>query len=65
MICYLGKTFCKFEDCKNFGKSCHESFTKEVKESAEKWWGSPEVPVAFYLEKPNCFEEKADGKNKK
>ena len=64
MICYRDMTFCCFEDRKNFnfGKDCDRSFTKEVKESAEKWWktfkSSDPVPVAFYVEKPDCFETK-------
>ncbi len=56
MISYKDRTFCPFyEDC-NRAKECHRPLTPEVKQAAEEWWGSPEAPIAMYLEKPDCHE---------
>ena len=54
MIGYKDMTFCSFwESCKD-GKKCFRALTKEVQENAEKWWGSKEVPICQYVDKPDC-----------
>ena len=59
MICYKDMTFCNFEDCQNFSQNkCHRAFTKELQEDADMWWGKPGAPIAFFMGKPDCFEEK-------
>jgi len=57
MICYRDKTFCKYRDCGKFG-SCDRALTEFVKDSAEKWWGNKDAPIAVFIDKPECYEEK-------
>jgi len=59
MICYKDKTFCKESTCKNFGP-CPRTFTEEIRKGAEKWWGSKEAPVCFFISAPNCYEKKEE-----
>lgn len=56
MMCYRDMTFCDFSDCKKFGVKCNRSLTATVKQDAERWM--KDAPIARYLEKPECFEDK-------
>ena len=47
-------TFCTFEDCVSFVE-CSRALTESVLDEAEDWWGSPEVPLATFNERPVCF----------
>jgi hypothetical protein len=58
MICYRDRTFCPFYDECKHGETCPAALTPKVKEDAEKWWGKPDAPIAYYVDKPECFEEK-------
>ena len=57
MLCYKDRTYCEFEDCKNFGPACNRSLTKKVHQAAEKWWGNPNPPIAVFLDKPECYRK--------
>ena len=61
MFCYKDKTFCKFDDCKTW-KKCNRAFTKTEQKAAQKWWGkwgkTSGAPVCFFVDKPECFDEK-------
>jgi hypothetical protein len=57
MMCYKDMTFCRFyEDCTK-AKECHRPYTPEVKAAAEKWWGSEDAPVCFFMNKPACHSD--------
>jgi len=61
MICYKDKTYCRFEDCKNFGDKkgdCDRSLTKEVEKEAEKFG----LLICSFAERPDCFETKLNTK---
>lgn len=57
MLCYRDMTFCPAKECKQFHK-CPRAFNSLVKSEAERWWGSPNAPVALFNEpkKLNCYE---------
>ena len=57
MMCYRDMTFCSYDDCKLF-KKCDRALTDKVLEDAHKWWGTTDAPIAYYGEKPDCWEEK-------
>lgn len=57
MICYRDMTFCQFKDCKNF-ETCGRAFTEKVQQEAIEWWGKNDPPVAFFVDKPDCFDKK-------
>jgi len=58
MICYKDKTFCEFyKECK-LGNGCDRALTDKLKKEAEEWWGSGEFPISYFIEKPDCFEER-------
>lgn len=44
MISYQDKAFCASKVEKH---TCGREFTKEDEVAAEKWWGSPDYPVAW------------------
>lgn len=56
MMCYKDRTWCSFyEDCKHV--ECKIRLTHEVKQAAEKWWGSGDgAPISVYVSKPDCWE---------
>ena len=65
MISYRDRTFCCEDTCAEFGDGegkCSRSFTTNVKDAAIMWWGSEEVPVSMFGNRPECFvdKEKAD-----
>jgi len=54
MICYRDITFCTFyETCK---EPCYRALTPDVIAAAELWWGSEDVPIATFMEKPECYK---------
>jgi hypothetical protein len=62
MMCFRDMTFCEFfEDCAN-AKDCHRPLTQEVKDAAARWWKSKDAPIATFVSKPECHEEKKDGR---
>lgn len=62
MICFKDKTFCDYNNCKNF-IGCDRAFTSKEREGSIKWWGSDEAPVAFFYPEPACFV-KTDNESK-
>lgn len=61
MICYRDSTFCDFfEKCKK-GNECPRALNKEVLDGAFAWWGKPGAPICKYVDRPKCFENKAEG----
>jgi len=58
MLCYNDKTYCTFylKCARGFG--CSRAYDKSAIIGAHKWWGGPGAPVAFFGEKPDCFEKK-------
>ena len=61
MICYKDRTFCTNKACPSFNQ-CARALTPEVQASAERWWGSPDAPIA--VSDFNC-EEVQDGQRPK
>ena len=57
MMCYKDKTFCEFSKC-NKWNSCHRALTQEEIDNATKWWGNVNAPIAIFVDKPDCYEEK-------
>lgn len=58
MLCFRDMTFCQFhEDCAD-AKICHRPLTAEVLAAAEKWWGSENVPICQFAERPTCHKPK-------
>lgn len=58
MVGYRGMTFCDFYvDCSR-GHECERALTEEVKFKATQWWGGPNAPIAFFINRPGCFSEK-------
>lgn len=57
MICYRDTTFCPFHETCRGASECGRALTPEVKESAAKWWGSSDAPIATFVEKPECYEQ--------
>lgn len=51
MICFKDMTFCE-SNCANI--KCHRNITEQVKEEAEKWWGSKDYPIATADFAPAC-----------
>ena len=61
MMCYRDMTFCTEETCKKFGdgeNDCGRSLTKKVKKAAAGWWGQGDAPIAMFIDKPDCYQEK-------
>ncbi len=58
MICYRDRTFCPFDTCKHF-ETCKIALTEQVKKDAKKWWGKDNPPIAEYVDKPNCYNERS------
>jgi hypothetical protein len=55
MLCYRDMTFCQFyKDCEE-GDGCGRALTLEVMQAAERWWCSPDAPIAQYAQKPKCY----------
>ena len=52
MFCFKDRTFCSFEDCKNF-KKCNRAYNAKMKEQ-----NKDNMPVCFWKDKPECYEEK-------
>jgi hypothetical protein len=49
MLCYMDRTFCPFwEECKE-GEGCSAKVPKT---------GEGDLPIALYVDKPSCFEDK-------
>lgn len=46
MLCYLDMTFCAAfgEKCSN--SDCRRAITPEVRDSARRWWGGDDAPLA-------------------
>jgi hypothetical protein len=44
VICFRDMTFCCSEQHK---PECTRAWTADLQKAAERWWGSPEAPVAF------------------
>lgn len=61
MMCYRDMTFCDGANrtCAHFG-TCNRALTESVKESARKWWGAENAPIAQFTEpqKLQCYEPK-------
>lgn len=57
MICYKDMTFC-LSDCKN--AYCERHWTAEKSESARRWWGGDNAPVAFSDFSKRCEEYRND-----
>ena len=57
MICYKDMTFC-LSDCKN--AYCERHWTAEKSESARRWWGGDNAPVAFSDFSKRCDEYQHD-----
>jgi hypothetical protein len=53
MLCYRDRTFCKFRDCKKF-TTCHRALTEDIEKVAEDFG----LPIAKFVDKPECFEDK-------
>lgn len=51
MICFRDITFC-IADCRN--KECTRKYTEQVVESANKWWGNSDAPIAISDLSANC-----------
>ena len=45
MICYRDMTFCSKGECLG-GMECSRFVSDRVREGGEKWWGSPNFPLA-------------------
>ena len=58
MICYKDRTFCKYNDCKDW-KNCDRAFTDKVKKEADEWWGG-EAPICVWIEHPECYEKELE-----
>ncbi len=57
MMCYRDMTFCTFyKDCTS-ADTCHRPLTDEVKAQAVEFWGSEDVPIACFTDRPDCFVE--------
>jgi hypothetical protein len=56
MLCYKDMTFCKFYMACMHGGTCHRAYTPKVAQAAREWWGNDEVPVAFFMLIPDCWE---------
>ena len=54
MICYRDKTFCQFYESCAKAAICPRPLTDEVMAAAERWWGSPAVPISKFAEQPDC-----------
>ena len=55
MLCYKDKTFCGFQECRDFCK-CDRALTKWVKKQAKAWMGE-DAPICQFAEKPECFKK--------
>jgi len=47
MISYKGITYCSGDGCTKFD-GCDRALTKEVIESAKKWWRGPNPPISSH-----------------
>ena len=55
---YRDRWWCPFyENCKD-GIGCNRALTREVKEAAERWWGSRGAPIDTPVKEPKCFKKK-------
>ena len=63
MMCYRDMTFCDgaSRSCAKFS-ICQRALTDAVRESASKWWGSDNAPIARYADAKElkCYEPKKD-----
>lgn len=56
MMCYRDKTFCNFYlDCEK-GDICGWALTPKIRKEAKEL----RLPIARFLDKPRCFEDKHD-----
>lgn len=55
-VCFRDMTFCE-ANCENV--ACHRNITPAVKAAGEKWWGSPDFPIAVSDFSKTCGEYKA------
>lgn len=51
MICYKDMTFCA-SDCTL--SSCFRHWDADKSAAAQKWWGKPDAPVAFFDFSNDC-----------
>lgn len=58
MMCYKDMTFCEFYIKCNKGGSCYKALTPKIIKDAVKWWGGEDFPIAVFVDKPDCYEEK-------
>ena len=56
MITYKNMTFCQESNCKKFN-GCPRALTGQVREDAEKWWGSKGAPISVFLDRLECYEK--------
>jgi hypothetical protein len=56
-VSYKDRCFCPFyKDCWH-GTDCSRALTLDVQMAAVEWWGSPDVPISQFTDKPECFKE--------
>ena len=57
MISYQDRAFCKARECSKF-LTCTRALTDKVLARAEKWWGGPGAPIAYFAEpqKLECYD---------
>lgn len=58
MLCYKDMTFCIFYEGCTKASTCGRALTTEVKEAADKWWGSRngKAPISIFTSIPDCYE---------
>jgi hypothetical protein len=69
MICYKDRTYCEYYQICQHGSECSRALTDEVREAAHQWWNwfmkketdAKDVPIARYVDKPECYEEIING----
>jgi hypothetical protein len=57
MISFMDRCFCTFfKDCWHKDE-CSRALTLDVQMAAAEWWGSSDVPIDVFVDKPECFKE--------
>ncbi len=56
MLCYLDRTFCTYHPACKHGETCSVALTEVVRLAAASFG----LPIAQYVEPPNCFLAKDD-----
>jgi len=55
-MCYLDRTFCKDDTCKDFN-TCEKALTVRIREDADKWWKKSDPPIAIYTDRLECYKK--------